>query len=448
MFRSNGAASTSQSQYSNSSRYGNRPAQGGFRRTSAQSSSYTSGSSASGGSFSPNRSDSYNRPRFGRQPYRQSRGRGRTSYIPREKYINTAPQFSEAVSVYVSDRTFDDYEVPIQLKQNIAGRNFIHPTKIQDQVIPHVLSGKDVLGLASTGSGKTAAFLIPIIAKLYSGAGIGGKCLIITPTRELAAQIRDEISWLASGMRITSVLTIGGASLRGQIRELRENHSIVIATPGRLTDLYQRRSVRMEDFSTIVLDEVDRMLDMGFIHDIKFLISTLSQQKQSLFFSATISTQTERLANELLKEPVRIQTDQQLPAVSIEQNIVNVSPSQNKIDVLDDLLKRPEFEKVLVFSRTKHETDRLAKTLFQRGHSVDSIHGNKSQGRRMKAIMGFKRNSIKVLVATDVASRGLDVDDITHVINYDEPASYEDYIHRIGRTGRVGKKGCALTFVG
>lgn len=380
-----------------------------------------------------------------RSSFRHTPGKRLTSHIPREKYINTTPQLSEAFSVYVSDRTFNDYAVPALLKNNIASRDFIHPTKIQDQVIPQVLAGKDVLGLACTGSGKTAAFLIPIIAKIHTGER--KRCLIITPTRELAAQINAEVGWLARGMNINSVLTIGGSSIGRQMSDLRRNHSIVIGTPGRLTDLNRRRSLQMDAFGTIVLDEVDRMLDMGFIHDIKFLLSLLNKQKQSLFFSATISKEAERLANEILVQPVRIQTDSQMPAGSIEQNIISVGSSQDKVDVLDNLLKQPAFVKVLVFSRTKYGADKLARILLRRGHSVDSIHGNKSQNNRNRAISSFKSDLISVLVATDVASRGLDVDDITHVINYDEPNTYEDYIHRIGRTGRVGKKGNALTFV-
>ena len=411
---------------------------GSFRsrnRPVSQNRSYQSSSSSQGGYRGAYK-------RSGRRPYQN---RGKISHIPREKYVCAATEVTETESMYVCERTFSDYSVPEILKQSISRRNYLHPTKIQDQVIPSVLAGKDILGLACTGSGKTAAFLIPIISHIYHDNK--QRCLIITPTRELAAQIRDQVNWLSAGMNIRSVLTIGGSNLRRQTSDLRRDYSVIIGTPGRLTDLQQRRSIQMDSFGTVVLDEVDRMLDMGFIHDIRGIITSLPERKQSLFFSATISREAERLANEFLKEPIRIQTDEQLPAVSIDQNIVSINPAQNKIDVLHELLKDPEFKKVLVFSRTKHGADKLARVLFQRGLSVDSIHGNKTQGRRMKAINGFKKSLINILVATDVASRGLDVDDITHVINYDEPATYEDYIHRIGRTGRVGKKGHALTFV-
>lgn len=377
----------------------------------------------------------------GRRNTRGNRFRG--TKIDPAKYIAKA-EAGEAVSVYVPDSKLTDFNLAKILQKNILRKNYIHPTKIQDQSIPHILEGRDLLGLACTGSGKTAAFLIPMINKAINDRV--QKCLIVVPTRELAEQIRQELLQLSEGSQVRSVLVIGGKSIRNQVHALKKQPQFVIGTPGRLMDLCNRRSLRLDDFNNVILDEVDRMLDMGFIKDIEFLILRLMREKQSLFFSATMTDKAEKIARDLLRDPVKVQVEKQSPLKNVEQNIVRVN-SQNKLELLQNLLNKEEFEKVLVFSRTKHGADRMARKLKDKGFQIDSIHGDKSQARRARSIDSFKSGKIKILVATDVASRGLDINDITHVINYDEPSDFDIYIHRIGRTGRVGKPGNALTFV-
>lgn len=274
----------------------------------------------------------------------------------------------------------------------------------------------------------------------------GTKVLIVVPTRELAAQIREEMRKLGQGMNIYSTLCIGGSNLNQQMHDLRRESNFVIGTPGRLKDLIERKALNLSQFGVIVLDEVDRMLDMGFIHDIRQLIALLPKERQSLFFSATLSSQIRTLIDSFTRSAVMISVKTQDTAENVDQDIVRVAGPQ-KVSMLENLLRKEEFRKVLVFGRTKHGVEKLSTTLYKRGFKVAAIHGNKPQHRRNQAIQAFKQNMVQILVATDVASRGIDIADITHVINYDPPATYEDYIHRIGRTGRSNKKGIALTFV-
>lgn len=339
---------------------------------------------------------------------------------------------------------FSDFLISDQLKRNIAEKGYVTPTPIQDQVIPAVIEGKDVVGIANTGTGKTGAFLIPLINKIFFSRA--ERVLIVAPTRELAVQIQDECKSLAFGMNIFSVLTIGGASMYNQTSALRRNPHFIIGTPGRLKDLVQNGKLNLSSFNNIVLDEVDRMMDMGFITDIQFLIGKLPQRRQSLFFSATLPPATRPLMQAFLNNPVTISVKTQDTAAGIEQDVIKVK-GRNKIDLLHNMLAEEGFDKVLVFGRTKWGIEKLSKILLQRGLKVAAIHGNKSQGQRQRALDEFKKGNIQVLLATDVASRGLDIENVTHVINYDQPASYEDYIHRIGRTGRAERKGIALTFV-
>lgn len=384
------------------------------------------------------------RPRsFSSRDFRRKGGL-RNKRISRDKYVSTASQ-TKSNNLYAKNDLFDNLPLSPVLLRNIKSNNYIHPTQIQIQTINHIQAGKDVLGLAQTGSGKTGAFLIPLIDKVIKDQR--ERVLIISPTRELAEQTRKELFALSTGTSIKSVLAIGGTNIRQQISYLRKNPTFVIGTPGRLKDLENRRSINLTMLNNIVLDEVDRMLDMGFIRDIKYLISKLPENKQSLFFSATMPSTAEHVAKQLMKDPVRVQTEQQAPQQNVNQNIIRVNSNMEKTKKLVELLQDEEFQKVLVFSRTKRRTDKLHKELQQNGFNVDAIHGDKSQFIRTKVINKFRDNNIKILVATDVAARGLDVKDITHVINYDEPATYNDYIHRIGRTGRVGKTGKALTFV-
>lgn len=339
---------------------------------------------------------------------------------------------------------FGDFLIAEQIKTNILNKGYTTPTPIQDQVIPYVLEGRDVIGIANTGTGKTGAFLIPLVNKvLYNRSQ---KVLIVAPTHELAVQINEELKIFAKDMNIFSVLLIGGSGLFNQIQGLRKQHDFVIGTPGRIKDLKMRGKLNLANYNNIVLDEVDRMLDMGFIHDMKFIISHLPGHRQSLFFSATFPSQVIPIAQTLLKNPVTVSVKSQETAQNIDQEVIKIQ-GRNKIDVLHNLLAEDGFDKVLVFGRTKWGIEKLSKTLQMRGFRASAIHGNKNQNQRQRALDQFKKQEIQVLLATDVASRGLDIDDVTHVINYDAPMSYEDYVHRIGRTGRADKKGKAITFV-
>ncbi|MDP3941263.1 MAG: DEAD/DEAH box helicase [bacterium] len=366
----------------------------------------------------------------------------------RQEYINPALFVKKGIepenNVYVPTHAFSDFAISEQIKENIRLHGYQTPTPIQDQAIEYILQGRDVVGMANTGTGKTAAFLIPLIEKAFRDRS--QKVLIVAPTRELAVQIEEEFRYFSRQMQLYSALCIGGAGITGQIRTLRRNPQFVIGTPGRLKDLEQQRALSFTSFATIVLDEVDRMLDMGFIQDVRYIISKLSSPRHSLFFSATMPPEVSDVMHTLLKNPITVSVKSGESALYVDQDVVRTSGKQ-KIDVLHDLLIQDGFEKVLVFGRTKWGMEKLAREMETRGFKVASIHGNKNQSQRQRAIEQFKSNKIQVLLATDIASRGLDIDNVTHVINYDIPETYKDYVHRIGRTGRAGKKGNALTFV-
>lgn len=348
------------------------------------------------------------------------------------------------VDNYVPKHKFADFELCSELKNNIIGRGYTLPTPIQDEAIPEIINGRDVVGIANTGTGKTGAFLLPLINKIYKDKN--QKVLIVAPTRELAVQIEKELYSFTRNMGIFSTIAIGGLPINKQIYHLRKGPHFVIGTPGRLLDLYEQRAINFADYQTVVLDEVDRMLDMGFLPDMERIISKLPQPRQSLFFSATMTDNVRAVMNRVTPNPVSITVMQQDVTLNVTQDIMRVS-GDKKVSVLCDLLYDEAFEKVLVFGRTKRGVENLSRRLSQEGFSATSIHGNKSQNQRQRALNEFRVGHIKVLLATDVASRGIDVDDITHVINYDLPETYEDYVHRIGRTGRANKKGVALTFV-
>ena len=381
------------------------------------------------------------------KPASSKRGH-RDVYIDENKYISKHIESTQEL-IYDNAQSFSDFSLHSQLKANIASRNFAHPTKIQAKVIKPLLEKMDVLGTARTGSGKTAAFLIPAINNCLNNAQ--SRCLVVVPTRELAAQIQAECRVFARNTPVTDAVVIGGASYLAQMRALRSSPRFVIATPGRLLDLAGSAHVNLGAFDTVILDEVDTMLDMGFIHSIKLIISQLKTPRQSMFFSATLSQKAKELASAMLSNPVIVETDAQESIKNVYQDVVRVSPSSNKLDTLHKLLADANAneapQKVLIFSRTKYGADKLVNAMRGKGHKCDSLHGNKSLSNRTKVLSMFKRSEINILVATDVASRGIDVPDISHVINFDKPATYEDYIHRIGRTGRIGKTGTALTFV-
>lgn len=350
----------------------------------------------------------------------------------------------EESPAYEPRYTFEGMGLHAQLTQNVLAKGYQQPTPIQDQVIPELLQRKDVIGLASTGTGKTAAFLLPLIHHVAQGTT--KQVLIMAPTRELALQIHAEFASFAQSMRIFGSLCIGGANIKRQIQALDKRPHFVIGTPGRLIDLEKRGHLSFGDFDAIVLDEVDQMFDMGFIHDMRYVIGRLPEQRHSLFFSATLPEKMNGLVKQFLRYPVRVEVQKQRPSAQVEQDVVRLA-GKSKISVLHDLLITKGFDKVLVFGRTKHGLNRLTRDLSERGFKVAAIHGNKSQAQRERALRAFKQEHVQVLLATDIASRGLDIDDVTHVINYDLPDSYEDYIHRIGRTGRANKTGVALSFV-
>lgn len=350
------------------------------------------------------------------------------------------------VEPFHPEHRFSDFPIHEKLKKIIAERNFEHPTPIQDGSIPHILNGRDVIGIASTGTGKTAAFLIPLINKIFH-APKSEYVLILVPTRELALQIREEFEAFSKGSGICSALIIGGAHMHAQVRDLRVRPNFIIGTPGRVKDLIERRLLDVSVVNNVVLDEVDRMLDMGFVKDIKHILSLVKSERQSLFFSATVEQGAREIARTFLKNPITIFVKSRATSENVHQDVIRVSGREAKVEALHDLLLKEEFRKVLVFSKTKHGAEKLAKTLFERGFKAGAIHGDLSQGQRERSLSRFREDQLRVLVATDVAARGLDIDGITHVINYDLPMTYEDYIHRIGRTGRGMNIGYALTFI-
>ncbi len=382
--------------------------------------------------------------RFGNRRRGFSPRGGKGAKIDVSKFINKAV-ITEETKHFTPEHLFKDFNVDERIKQNVIAKGYITPTPIQDRIIPHILRGSDVVGIANTGTGKTAAYLVPLINKVLLNQK--EKILVVVPTRELAIQIETELRDFTKGMKIFSVCATGGAPIWRQISGLRYHNQFVIGTPGRLKDLMMRKNLDLSGFGTVVLDEADRMLDMGFIADMKFMMSKMPKVRHTLFFSATMSKEIEKLIKEFLKEPVMVSVKTQETPKSVEQDIVYIARGVDKTDILHDLLTKAEFKKVLVFGRTKHGVERLSKSLAERGFKVESIHGDKQQSKRQKALSLFKGNAIQVLVATDVAARGLDIEGISHVINYDLPGSYDDYIHRIGRTGRAGKRGKALTFV-
>lgn len=347
---------------------------------------------------------------------------------------------------FESEYTFSYFGLHSAIEHNIAKRGFERPTEIQEVAIPHIMQGKDLIGIANTGTGKTGAFLLPLIHSFYNSRR--GRALIIVPTRELAEQIRGELQHFARDLGLYSALCIGGTSLYRQIGDLRRNPHFVIGTPGRLKDLIERNVLNMSLFTHFVLDEVDRMVDMGFIRDIEYLISLLPEKRQSLFFSATIPPQINSILQKFLKDPVTVSVSTATTSENVDQDIVKIPVGTSKLSVLAALLAKEEYRKVLVFTRTKRGAEGLSNSLYKQGFKTVSIHGDKPQAKRQQAIRLFKDGVAEILVATDVAARGIDIPDITHVINYDEPATFDDYIHRIGRTGRGNQKGIALTFVG
>jgi ATP-dependent RNA helicase RhlE len=381
---------------------------------------------------------------FNRRP---SFGGNRARFMPKtmNPMMFVRPAMPEMREDIIVNHTFNDFNFPEQLVRNVQAKGYVTPTPIQDQALEPALAGRDVLGLADTGTGKTAVFALAIIKKIIENPN--DTALVVAPTRELAVQIRDEIRSMSTGVQVYSSLFIGGSDIRRQLDELRRRPNVYIGTPGRLRDLYNRHALHLDNTRTVVLDEVDRMLDMGFVHEITELLSFLPQEHQTLLFSATIDQKVEGIALQFMHNPEKISVKTNAGSLNVDQNIIRASGKQGKIAVLNDLLSKDSFKKVLIFGRTKYGVEEIAVSLQKSGFNADSIHGDKRQNQRETVLRKFKDNQIRILCATDVAARGIDVKDITHVINFDQPATYEDYIHRIGRTGRAGKSGIALTFV-
>lgn len=400
--------------------------------------------------FRSNRKSSQSRSGFNHRNVSRGGGRNRRRFAGKKNninpqlYVNKAVCAQEKVNIAIKHK-FADFNFDERLEASIAKHGYEQPTPIQDQAISYILENKDVAGFAQTGTGKTAAFLLPLIDKILRNDQLG--VLIVVPTRELAEQISDEFLSFTRNLPISKTVCVGGLSIRPQISDLKREPHFVIGTPGRLKDLVNRRHLNLSLYSHVVLDEVDRMLDIGFIQDIKFLIEKMPQERQSLFFSATSNKKTNQVMQSFARNPQIITIPARDTSSQVEQDIIKINPGVNKVNVLTELLEEEEFSKVIIFGRTKHGINKLEQILSKRGIRVCSIHGNKSQNARQKSLDQFKRGQAQALLATDVASRGIDIVGVTHVINYDEPDSFDDYIHRIGRTGRAGETGKALTFI-
>lgn len=359
--------------------------------------------------------------------------------------LQSKPAVQE-VEQFEPSSAYADMAIHPLLKQNIQSKGYRYPTEIQQRAIPVLIEGADMIGIAATGTGKTGAFLIPFVEQLLHDKNTTG--LVVVPTRELAQQVAEEFKALTKGMKFRAACFIGGTSVSRDISQAAARNHLVIATPGRLLDLVNRKALDLEATAVLILDEFDRMLDMGFIDDIKTIAALTRARRQTLLFSATNNASQQTLIRQIVQNPVIINVSSGKTASStVEQNVLEVAPNEDKMEVLFNLLSGDSFEKVMLFAETKRTVDQLNKQLMRRGVRSDVIHGNKSQTYRTKAIQQFKAGRTRVLIATDVASRGLDVQNVTHVINYQLPQTMEAYIHRIGRTGRAGKKGTAYTFI-
>lgn len=396
------------------------------------------------------------RPQGGRQQFggpksrpgqksRNQKSGKRGAYIHPSKFVNRAT-VSGTDAPYEATHHFADFPFVDKLHSNIRHKGYDTPSAIQDQSIPHTLAGRDVIGLANTGTGKTAAFLLPIINKLYT-TRTTMSVVILAPTRELAQQIDEQFRDFSYGMKLYSTLVVGGMSIDRQISQLRRQPHVIIGTPGRTIDLMRRGQLPLEAVDTLVLDEADRMLDMGFVNDIRAVVAAIPAARQTLFFSATITPEIQKLTEQFLRNPEIVSVRTADTSERVDQDIVHASGKEDKLDKLVALLGKEDLEKVLLFGETKFGVQRLSDNLVRQGFTSVAIHGNKSQSQRQRALRDFKDGKARILVATDVAARGLDIPNVSHVINFDQPATYEDYVHRIGRTGRGNATGKALTFV-
>ena len=380
----------------------------------------------------------FNRNRFGSKKLRFG-----ATHIDPALFVKKAEEFI-TIEETLTVNSFADFKFHQGLMSNIKAKGYLKPTKIQDEAIPHIIAGRDVLGIANTGTGKTAAFALPLINKILNNPT--ERILIMSPTRELAIQIQQEFRSFIPGLRIYMALAIGGANIRRQITDIRRGPHIIIGTPGRIKDLGQRGVINYKGMTTLVLDEVDRMLDMGFIDDIKFIVNQTPSTRHTLFFSATVKKREEMLTAAFLNNPIKVSVETPDASSHVEQNVVRV-PRNDKERKLCQLVSLEEFKKVLIFGSTQMIVEKLTDSLIKKGFHALGLHGGKRQSQRQSIVRSFRENEVNILVATDVAARGLDIADITHVINFDQPNNYEEYIHRVGRTGRGNSKGFALTFI-
>ena len=376
-------------------------------------------------------------------PPRHKRNNSKQTIDP-SRFIKAAnPQ---AAVEYKAAHEFADFQMHPLLKSNVTSKVYVVPSEIQDKTISLGLEGKSVVGIANTGTGKTAAFALPILNNLMRSPN--NQALVIAPTRELATQIEEQCRTLAKNSGLSGALLIGGMPMGRQKNLLRQNPRIVIGTPGRIKDHLNQGTLELSRCNMVVLDEVDRMLDMGFINDMRFILAKLPPKHQAFFFSATMSPEIRTLIDTFVTdEPTVIDVKVGETSENVNQDVIRYQGKTEKMDALHDILTKPEVSKALVFGKTKYGVERLSKELKVRGFKADAIHGGRTQGQRDRALTSFRDSQINILVATDVAARGIDVKDITHVINFDPPQTYDDYVHRIGRAGRAGQPGQALTFV-
>lgn len=386
-----------------------------------------------------------NRYRGASRPRPNFKNKRQASTIHPSNFINKAVA-PEAEVAYEPTHQFHDFGLNQKTVATLDFLGFTTPSEIQDKSIPEAVNGKDVIGLANTGTGKTAAFLLPIINKLSVNKDLVS-VLILAPTRELAQQIDEEFRRFSAGQKLYSTLIVGGSNINRQIQQVQRGPHVIIGTPGRVKDLINRRVLRLSNVNTFVLDEADRMCDMGFERDIRTIEAEMPKHRQTLCYSATMTDSVQSIVEEFMIDPVTVSVAKNVTNDHIDQDVVYVKDKEQKVSELLDLLAKPDFGKVIVFGETKYGVQRLADRLVKEGIPAEAIHGNKSQGQREKALRNFKDHKVDILVATDVAARGLDIPNVTHVINFDPPKAYDDYVHRIGRTGRAGKSGAALTFV-
>lgn len=405
---------------------------------------------------------------FKRKNFAKSRGGSRKAkqFIPMEKFINRSPIALDEKPAFDEAARFTDFELKSVILDNLKKNKFTNPSEIQKQTIPLALAGKDIIGLSNTGTGKTIAFLLPILNGLMrkntpQKDGVLDlraesiekqnrdfkSALILAPTRELAQQIDEEFRKFSAKTGVRSVLLVGGVRIGGQFRDLRRRPQMIIGTPGRVKDHIDRGSLDLSKTAFFVLDEADRMLDMGFVNDIRTVASLLPENRQTFCFSATFDKRVEKITEDFMKNPEMVKMSVNQSAEHIHQDVVEFENHDDRHEKLVEILNRDEVQKTVIFGETKHGVQKLSDKLGEHGFSTRAIHGDKNQAERKRAITAFKNHSAEILVATDVAARGLDIKDVSHVINFDTPQSYEDYVHRIGRTGRGGKGGSALTFV-